>query len=51
MIFDEVGLKGSISAYYHTRMGGVFVGVLCALAVFSCRTTTGRCRDSGSTTS
>ena len=34
MIFDGVGLKGSISAYYYTRMGGVFVGILCALAVF-----------------
>jgi hypothetical protein len=34
MAFDGVGLKGSISAYYYTRMGGVFVGVLCALAVF-----------------
>jgi hypothetical protein len=27
-------LESSISAYYHTRMGGVFVGALCALAVF-----------------
>jgi hypothetical protein len=27
-------LKGSISAYYYTRMGNVFVGSLCALAVF-----------------
>jgi hypothetical protein len=26
--------KGSISAYYYTRMGNVFVGALCALAVF-----------------
>src|SRR5262245_4945448 len=26
--------KGSISAYYYTRMGNVFVGSLCALAVF-----------------
>jgi hypothetical protein len=34
MIFDGISLKGSISAYYYTRMGGVFVGVLCALAVF-----------------
>jgi hypothetical protein len=27
-------LETSISAYYHTRMGDVFVGALCALAVF-----------------
>jgi hypothetical protein len=27
-------MKGSISAYYYTRMGNVFVGSLCALAVF-----------------
>ena len=27
-------LETSISAYYHTTMGGVFVGALCALAVF-----------------
>jgi hypothetical protein len=27
-------LESSISAYYHTPMGGVFVGALCALAVF-----------------
>jgi hypothetical protein len=27
-------MKGSISAYYYTRMGNVFVGALCALAVF-----------------
>jgi hypothetical protein len=27
-------LMGSISAYYYTRMGNVFVGSLCALAVF-----------------
>jgi hypothetical protein len=27
-------LESSISAYYHTRMGDVFVGALCALAVF-----------------
>jgi hypothetical protein len=28
------GLRGSISAYYYTHMGNVFVGSLCALAVF-----------------
>src|SRR5947209_1663685 len=27
-------LLGSISAYYYTHMGNVFVGSLCALAVF-----------------
>ena len=31
---DEPGLQGSISAYYYTHMGNVFVGALCALAVF-----------------
>ena len=31
---DEPGLRGSISAYYYTHMGNVFVGALCALAVF-----------------
>ena len=34
MAFDGVELEGSTSAYYYTRMGGVFVGVRCALAVF-----------------
>jgi heme A synthase len=34
MLFDGVQLKGSISAYYYTPVGGVFVGALCALAVF-----------------
>jgi hypothetical protein len=32
--FDGIGLKGSISAYYYTPMGRVFVGSLCALGVF-----------------
>ena len=27
-------VRGSISSYYYTHMGNVFVGVLCALAVF-----------------
>jgi hypothetical protein len=31
---DDPGLRGSISAYYYTHMGNVFVGALCALAVF-----------------
>jgi hypothetical protein len=34
MFFNGVELKGSISAYYYTRMGGVFVGALWALGVF-----------------
>jgi hypothetical protein len=29
-----IGLQGSISAYYHTGMRDVFVGSLCAIAVF-----------------
>jgi hypothetical protein len=33
------GIEGSISDYYHTNMGDVFVGSLCAIGVFlmSCR--------------
>jgi hypothetical protein len=34
MCFNGIELKGSISAYYYTPMGGFFVGALCALAVF-----------------
>jgi hypothetical protein len=33
-IFFDGDVQGSISAYYYTPMGGVFVGSLCALAVF-----------------
>jgi hypothetical protein len=33
-LFFDTDVKGSISAYYYTPMGGVFVGSLCALAVF-----------------
>jgi len=33
-VFGGDELKGSISAYYYTPMGNVFVGSLCALAVF-----------------
>jgi len=29
-----IGLQSSISAYYHTGMGDIFVGSLCAVAVF-----------------
>lgn len=31
---DGDGIQSSISAYYYTRMGNVFVGALCALGVF-----------------
>lgn len=33
-LFFGGDLKGSISEYYYTPLGGVFVGSLCALAVF-----------------
>lgn len=33
-LLDGKDLKGSISSYYYTPMGNVFVGSLCALAVF-----------------
>lgn len=33
-VFGGEGLQGSISSYYYTSMGNVFVGSLCALAVF-----------------
>ncbi len=33
-LLGDTGLHGSISAYYYTRMGNVFVGSLFALAVF-----------------
>lgn len=33
-IIDGGGIKGSISAYYYTAMGNVFVGSLCAFGVF-----------------
>jgi hypothetical protein len=34
LILDGVGVQGSISAYYYTVMGSVFVGSLCAQGVF-----------------
>jgi len=34
IIFSEPRLRESISAYYHSGMGDVFVGTLCAIAVF-----------------
>ena len=33
-LLDDHGVEGSLSAYYHTPLGGVFVGALCALGVF-----------------
>ena len=30
----RTGLQSSLSAYYHTQMGSVFVGTLCAIGVF-----------------
>jgi hypothetical protein len=34
LVDDDAHLLGSVSAYYYSGMGNVFVGVLCALAVF-----------------
>jgi hypothetical protein len=34
LIFGECGTRESISAYYHSGMGDVFVGALCAIGVF-----------------
>jgi len=34
MVPEGIEVEGSISAYYYTRLGGVFVGALCAIAVF-----------------
>ncbi len=34
LALDGVGVQSSISAYYYTVMGGVFVGSLCAQGVF-----------------
>ncbi|HYW72267.1 MAG TPA: hypothetical protein VE961_14620 [Pyrinomonadaceae bacterium] len=31
---DQPGLETSISAYYYTRLGNVFVGSLCAIGIF-----------------
>lgn len=33
-IIFKTGIQSSLSAYYHTRMGDVFVGTLCAIGVF-----------------
>src|SRR6266853_1706068 len=39
ILLQGFGLEGSISCYYYTDMGNVFVGSLCAIGVFllSCR--------------
>ena len=34
MLVQSPGIEESISAYYYTRMGDVFVGSLCAIGVF-----------------
>ena len=34
LVIDGPGLKTSISAYYYTSLGNVFVGSLCAIGVF-----------------
>ena len=34
MLLDKPGIQSSLSSYYHTSMRDVFVGVLCAIAVF-----------------
>ena len=34
MVVAGAGIEGSISAYYYTSMGAVFVGSLCAIGVF-----------------
>ena len=33
-LFEDVGLKTSISAFYHSPMGDIFVGSLCVIGVF-----------------
>lgn len=33
-LVDDWGLRGSVSSYYYSSMGDVFVGSLCAIAVF-----------------
>src|SRR5256885_9844414 len=34
ILFDSAGLETSISAYYYTKVGNVFVGSLCAIGTF-----------------
>lgn len=34
LLFGHTQIEPSISDYYHTRMGDVFVGIMCAIALF-----------------
>lgn len=34
LILFQTGIQSSLSSYYHTGMGGVFVGTLCVIGVF-----------------
>ncbi len=34
MLLPEPGIRSSISAYYHTGLGDVFVGTICAIGIF-----------------
>ncbi len=34
LVIEGAGIRGSVSAYYHSTMGDVFVGSLCAIGVF-----------------
>jgi hypothetical protein len=34
MLLHGPGIRSSISAYYHTGMGDVFVGIICAIGIF-----------------
>lgn len=34
LLLQGLGIQGSISSYYYTEMGDVFVGILCAIGVF-----------------
>ena len=36
LILFGTRMQSSVSAYYHTGMGNVFVGTLCAIGVFFC---------------
>ena len=38
LLLGSAGLETSISRYYYTNMGNVFVGSLCAIGTFRCRT-------------
>ena len=34
ILIDDAGLRGSMSSYYYSSMGDVFVGSMCAIGVF-----------------